>query len=82
MAFYRAFRSGDEATVDRLLDGFWRPYVELRQKGSGYAVSLVKAGVRLDGTDVGSVRPPLSEPDPAHVRRLVELIAAGRELIA
>ncbi len=81
MAFYRAFRAGDEATVDRLLDGFWRPYVELRQKGSGYAVSLVKAGVRLDGTDVGPVRPPLSEPDPAHVRALAELVAAGRELI-
>lgn len=81
MAFYRAFRTGDEATVDRLLDGFWRPYVELRQKGSGYAVSLVKAGVRLDGTDVGPVRPPLSEPDPAHVGRLTELVAAGRELI-
>lgn len=81
MAFYRAFRAGDEATVDRLLDGFWRPYVELRQKGSGYAVSLVKAGVRLDGTDVGPVRPPLSEPDPDHVRALAELVAAGRELI-
>ena len=81
MAFYRAFRAGDEATVDRLLDGFWRPYVELRQKGSGYAVSLVKAGVRLDGTDVGPVRPPLSEPEPAHLRALAELVAAGRELI-
>jgi 5-dehydro-4-deoxyglucarate dehydratase len=81
LAFYRAFRAGDEATVDRLLDGFWRPYVELRQKGSGYAVSLVKAGVRLDGTDVGPVRPPLSEPDPSHVRALAELVAAGRELI-
>jgi 5-dehydro-4-deoxyglucarate dehydratase len=82
MAFYDAFRAGDEATVDRLLDGFWRPYVELRQKGSGYAVSLVKAGVRLEGTEVGPVRPPLSEPDPAHVRALAELIAAGRELLS
>ncbi len=82
LAFYRAYRAGDQATVDRLLDGFWRPYVELRQLGAGYAVSLVKAGVRLEGLDVGPVRPPLSEPDPAHVRRLAELIAAGRELIA
>jgi 5-dehydro-4-deoxyglucarate dehydratase len=82
MAFHQAYRAGDESTVDRLLDGFWRPYVELRQKGRGYAVSLVKAGVRLDGTDVGPVRPPLSEPDPAHVRRLAELIAVGKELLA
>jgi 5-dehydro-4-deoxyglucarate dehydratase len=82
MAFYRAYRGGDEETVDRLLDGFWRPYVQLRQRGIGYAVSLVKAGVRLDGLDVGPVRPPLSEPDPQHVRQLTELIAKGRELIA
>jgi 5-dehydro-4-deoxyglucarate dehydratase len=82
MAFHDAYRAGDEATVNRLLDGFWRPYVELRLSGPGYAVSLVKAGVRLDGFEVGPVRPPLSEPDPAHVRRLAELIAAGRELLA
>ena len=81
MAFHRAYRAGDEATVNRLLDGFWRPYVELRQKGAGYAVSLVKAGVRLEGTDVGPVRPPLSEPEPEHLRRLAELITIGRELI-
>lgn len=82
MAFYRAYRAGDDATVDRLLDGFWRPYVELRQQGAGYAVSLVKAAVRLEGPNVGPVRPPLSEPDPAHVAQLVELIATGRNLIA
>src|SRR5579859_1712175 len=67
MAFYRAYRAGDDATCDRLLDGFFRPYVELRGQGPGYAVCLVKAGVRLDGLDVGPVRAPLSEPDPVHV---------------
>ena len=46
--------------MNRLLDGFYRPLVELRNKGRGYAVSLVKAGVRLRGLDVGEVRPPLS----------------------
>src|SRR5947207_171741 len=66
MAFYRAYRSGDDATCERLLDGFFRPYVELRAKGPGYTVALVKAGVRLEGLDVGPVRAPLSEPDPAH----------------
>jgi 5-dehydro-4-deoxyglucarate dehydratase len=82
LAFYRAYRSGDDATVDRLLDGFWRPYVELRQQGAGYAVSLVKAAVRLEGLDVGPVRPPLSEPHPEHINRLAALIAAARDLIA
>src|SRR6266545_1442357 len=82
LAFYRAYRDGDDATADRLLDGFFRPYVELRNQGKGYAVALVKAGVRLDGLDVGPVRPPLAEPDPAHVARLAELVKVGRELVA
>jgi len=82
LAFYRVYRAGDDATADRLLDGFFRPYVELRNQGKGYAVALVKAGVRLDGLDVGPVRPPLAEPDPAHVARLAELVKVGRELVA
>jgi 5-dehydro-4-deoxyglucarate dehydratase len=81
MAFYQAYRDGDESTVDRLLDGFWVPYVRLRQKGTGYAVSLVKAGVRLDGHEVGPVRPPLSEPLPSHVDELAGLIEQGRSLL-
>ncbi len=81
LAFHRAYRAGDDATVDRLLDGFWLPYVQLRLQGPEYSVSLVKAGVRLDGTDVGPVRPPLSEPRPEHVEQLAELIATGRSLL-
>jgi 5-dehydro-4-deoxyglucarate dehydratase len=82
LEFYRAYRSGDEARVDALLDGFFRPYVQLRLCGTGYAVALVKAGVRLGGLDVGPVRAPLSEPDPAHVQRLAELIEQGRRVLA
>jgi 5-dehydro-4-deoxyglucarate dehydratase len=82
LAFHAALASGDDDTVNRLLDGFYRPLVELRQQGRGYAVSLVKAGVRLRGLDVGEVRPPLSEPLPAHVKELGELIEHGRALLA
>ncbi|WP_053696571.1 5-dehydro-4-deoxyglucarate dehydratase [Streptomyces sp. NRRL F-5755] len=80
-AFHRALADGDDKTVARLLDGFYRPLVELRNQGKGYAVSLVKAGVRLRGTDVGTVRAPLSEPAPEHVEALAELIARGLELV-
>ncbi|MFI9148895.1 5-dehydro-4-deoxyglucarate dehydratase [Streptomyces sp. NPDC053367] len=80
-AFHRGLEAGDEAVVRRLLDGFFRPFVELRAQGRGYAVSLVKAGVRLRGLDVGEVRPPLHEPAEEHVERLAELIERGYELV-
>ncbi|WP_336322221.1 5-dehydro-4-deoxyglucarate dehydratase [Streptomyces lavendofoliae] len=81
LAFHRALNSGDDATVDRLIDGFYRPLVELRAKGRGYAVSLVKAAVRMGGLDVGEVRPPLSEPAPAHLEELAAIIGRGRALL-
>ncbi|MFF7354575.1 5-dehydro-4-deoxyglucarate dehydratase [Streptomyces filipinensis] len=81
LVFHRALASGDTATVHRLLDGFYRPFVELRAQGRGYAVSLVKAGVRLCGLDVGEVRPPLHEPAEEHVKQLAQLIERGYELL-
>ncbi|MEG8280161.1 5-dehydro-4-deoxyglucarate dehydratase [Streptomyces sp. AHA2] len=81
LAFHRALRDGDDDTVHTLLDGFYRPFVELRARGRGYAVALVKAGVRLRGPDVGEVRPPLQEPAPDHVKRLAEVIDRGYALL-
>ncbi|WP_371651977.1 MULTISPECIES: 5-dehydro-4-deoxyglucarate dehydratase [unclassified Streptomyces] len=81
LAFHRALDTGDDATVNRLLDGFYVPLVELRNQGRGYAVSLVKAGVRLAGLEVGEVRPPLNEPDEAHIKQLAALIERGRSLL-
>ncbi|MCI3277165.1 5-dehydro-4-deoxyglucarate dehydratase [Streptomyces cylindrosporus] len=81
LAFHQALEAGDESMVNRLLDGFYRPFVELRAQGRGYAVSLVKAGVRLRGLDVGEVRPPLHEPTEDHVKRLAELIERGYGLL-
>ncbi|WP_327269889.1 5-dehydro-4-deoxyglucarate dehydratase [Streptomyces sp. NBC_01218] len=82
LAFYRALASGDDALADALLDRFYRPLVELRAKGRGYAVSLVKAAVRLQGLDVGEVRTPLTEPPAAHVEELARIIDDGRALLA
>ncbi|MDQ0759771.1 5-dehydro-4-deoxyglucarate dehydratase [Streptomyces canus] len=81
LAFHRALIDGDRATLDRLLDGFYRPFVELRARGRGYAVSLVKAGVRMRGLDVGEVRPPLHEPGEDHVKQLAEIIERGYALL-
>ncbi|GAA2081637.1 5-dehydro-4-deoxyglucarate dehydratase [Streptomyces albiaxialis] len=81
LAFHRAFSTGDDETVRKLLDGFYVPLVELRNQGRGYAVSLVKAGVRLRGLDVGEVRPPLAEPAPEHVKELGDLLERGLALV-
>ncbi|WP_329216108.1 5-dehydro-4-deoxyglucarate dehydratase [Streptomyces sp. NBC_01485] len=81
LAFHRALTTGDDTTAHRLLDGFYRPFVELRALGRGYAVSLVKAGVRLRGLDVGEVRPPLHEPSEDHVKQLALVIERGYALL-
>ncbi|MFJ1810813.1 MULTISPECIES: 5-dehydro-4-deoxyglucarate dehydratase [unclassified Streptomyces] len=81
LAFHRALAAGDDNTAHRLLDGFYRPFVELRAQGRGYAVSLVKAGVRLRGLDVGEVRPPLHEPSEDHVKQLAQVIERGYALL-
>ena len=74
MDFYKAHATGDTATCDRLIRDFFLPYVALRNKGEGYAVSIVKAGATLVGHGAGPVRPPLSELLPAEVEQLDALI--------
>ena len=44
MEFYEAVRTGDRATTQRLLKDFFFPYLAIRNRSAGYAVSIVKAG--------------------------------------
>ena len=81
-AFYRAYTAGDQAACDRLLAGFFHPLIHLRDTTPGYAVSLIKAGLRLAGADVGGVRSPLTDPGAEHLERLAGLLRAGEELVA
>jgi 5-dehydro-4-deoxyglucarate dehydratase len=80
--FFRALRTGDRRTTERLLAGFYLPFVQLRDLGTGYAVSLVKAAARMRGVPVGAVRAPLTDPEPEHVDRLAEILEAGLGLVA
>ncbi len=57
LACHTALRTGDEVTVRRLTDHFYRPFVELRDQGQGYAVSLVKAGCGCAGWTWGGPSP-------------------------
>jgi 5-dehydro-4-deoxyglucarate dehydratase len=72
--FYNAYWNGDQATVGRLLDEFFLPYLAIRNKGEGYAVSIVKAGATIVGHSAGPVRPPLSDLKPQEVEELAALI--------
>jgi 5-dehydro-4-deoxyglucarate dehydratase len=73
--FYKAHAAGDTATTNRLIETFFLPYIELRNRGQGYAVSIVKAGATLVGHGAGPVRPPLSDLKAAEVDQLHALIA-------
>ncbi|MET8135274.1 MULTISPECIES: 5-dehydro-4-deoxyglucarate dehydratase [unclassified Streptomyces] len=79
-AFFTALRTGDEATVTKLLRDFYVPLVELRDKVPGYAVSLVKAAARLRGLPVGPVRAPLTDPGPADLAALERILDTGLAL--
>jgi 5-dehydro-4-deoxyglucarate dehydratase len=72
--FYRAVRAGDRETVLTKLDEFVLPYTELRNRGRGYAVSIVKAGMRAIGRPAGPVRPPLADLDAHELAALTALI--------
>ncbi|MFJ4481759.1 5-dehydro-4-deoxyglucarate dehydratase [Streptomyces longwoodensis] len=80
-AFFAALRDGDDGTVDKLLRAFYVPFVELRDRAPGYAVSLVKAAARLRGGPVGPVRAPLTDPSAADLADLRTLLAAGLDLV-
>src|SRR6185312_6180346 len=55
LRFYRAVRKRDHATVLREVDAFVTPYIGIRNRGRGYAVSIVKAGMAAIGRPAGPV---------------------------
>ena len=75
MDFYHAIAADDHATTNRLIDDFFLPYLEIRNRKAGYAVSIVKAGARLVGHDAGPVRAPLTDLNAAECEMLQDLIA-------
>jgi 5-dehydro-4-deoxyglucarate dehydratase len=77
IAFHRALVNGDVDAQQRLLSAFFYPFTQLRSTVPGYAVALVKAGVRLRGLDAGGVRPPLIDPSPSDIDALRAIIDAG-----
>lgn len=79
-AYYDAYMSGDEDRRLALVEGFYAPLVRLRDQTPGLGVSLIKAGLRLAGLSVGSVRAPLVDPTDEQLVQLKSILAKGYEL--
>jgi 5-dehydro-4-deoxyglucarate dehydratase len=73
--FYKAVRRQDREAVMKGLRDFVLPYISLRNKGRGYAVSIVKAGLEVVGRHPGPVRTPLTNLKPHEVAELAALVA-------
>ena len=73
--FYAAVRRHDRNEVFKRLREFVLPYIEIRNRRKGYAVSIVKAGMRAIGRTAGPVRPPLTDLFPDDYEALAKLIA-------
>jgi 5-dehydro-4-deoxyglucarate dehydratase len=74
LGFYAAVRRRDRETVYRELRRFVLPYIAIRGRRPGYAVSIVKAGMRVIGRGAGPVRPPLTELTESEFQELVALV--------
>lgn len=72
--FYAAVRRGDDRAVSDRLRSFVLPYVELRDRKNGYAVSIVKAGLAAVGRPSSGVRPPLTSLTPSEFDALAALV--------
>ena len=75
MDFYAAVRRRDHAHVARELRDFVIPYIEIRDRRKGYAVSIVKAGMKVIGRDAGPVRTPLTDLTEEELALLSKLMA-------
>ncbi|HET6739190.1 MAG TPA: 5-dehydro-4-deoxyglucarate dehydratase [Kribbella sp.] len=78
LGFYADVIAQDRVSVYEKLREFVLPYLDIRDRGKGYAVSIVKAGLRAVGRDAGPVRPPLvdlTEAEQAELATLIETVS-------
>ena len=73
--FYAAVRRRDHAKVFAGLRDLVLPFIAIRNRRKGYAVSIVKAGMKAIGRPAGPVRSPLTDLTEAEQSELATLIA-------
>jgi 5-dehydro-4-deoxyglucarate dehydratase len=74
LRFFTAVQAQDRAGVYQLLNDFVIPYLDIRDRARGYAVSIIKAGLTAVGRDGGRVRPPLTDLTQADRADLAALV--------
>ena len=75
LEFYADVRAKRHGAVYDKLRGFVLPYLDIRDRRQGYAVSIIKAGLDAVGRHGGPVRPPLLDltaDEKSQLRDLVE----------
>jgi 5-dehydro-4-deoxyglucarate dehydratase len=72
--FYAAVRQRDHETIHAGLKDFILPLIAIRNRKKGYAVSIIKAGMKVIGRDCGPVRPPLTDLTEQEVAELTTLV--------
>ncbi|MEV4566722.1 5-dehydro-4-deoxyglucarate dehydratase [Nonomuraea sp. NPDC049419] len=72
--FYADVRAQDREAVYRRIREFVLPYLDIRDRMKGYAVSIIKAGLTAVGRPAGPVRPPLQNLTEGELAELTALI--------
>jgi 5-dehydro-4-deoxyglucarate dehydratase len=74
LGFYADVLAQDREAVYRRIREFVVPYLDIRDRTKGYAVSIVKAGLTAVGRPAGPVRPPLQNLTDGELAELTALI--------
>ena len=72
--FYAAVRRQDTAMVAAGLRDFILPLIAIRNRRKGYAVSMIKAGMKVIGRDSGPVRAPLVDLTEDEIGQVAALV--------
>ncbi|MGJ9384117.1 5-dehydro-4-deoxyglucarate dehydratase [Salipaludibacillus sp. CF4.18] len=78
--FYDALLEGNEALVSEIYVNVLLPINRIRKARKGYAVSLIKAGMEIQGFPVANtVRPPCIPVESGHYQELKKIIVSALE---
>lgn len=74
LEFFNDVHADNASGIKDKLKKFVLPYLDIRHRGNGYGVSIVKAGLRSIGRDAGPVRPPLKDVTAQEQQTLDDLV--------